>query len=246
MRVKPAGNDIVQTDCTARLASLEYFSDIYVAAPRLYKDGEKQHTPKTITQMVDQALIGTVKTGGKIGATVRVFQPTFRMIKTNGRDGSLSIVCRCEVHPLYNFSDGGTNKNVSEIAWNVLRALQGFSIQGIAGSLFADGDCLVPYFSEDRKMMTADVILQCSRRVVPLDSVVMPVISLIGNQVTLTNATAGADIYFTRDISLYPSRLVPGAQLYNGPFNAASGTVVRWAAYMPGLAGSFAGYQLIP
>ncbi len=141
--------ETVQTDFAARLQSLDYFRDVYVAAPRLWKEGEKLHTPKSITDKVDQALTGLIPTNGKVGAAVRIFQPTLYMKKTNGREALLLLVCRCEVNPIINVGPQGTNKNVSHIAYNVLRAGQGFTLMQGFCTLFADGECFLPYVSED-------------------------------------------------------------------------------------------------
>src|SRR5580698_6679208 len=160
----------VQTDFAARLRSLDYFGDVFIAAPRLWKEGEKLHTPKSITEKVDQALTGLIQTGGKIGAAVRVFQPTLSMKKTNGREALMLLVCRCEVNPILNLGAQGTNKNVSHIAYNVLRAGQGFTLMQGFCTLFADGECFLPYVSEDRKFATVDVLLQSNFAVSPLPS----------------------------------------------------------------------------
>jgi hypothetical protein len=237
-----------QTDFAARLRSLDYFGDVFIAAPRLWKEGEKLHTPKSITEKVDQALTGLVQTGGKIGAAVRVFQPTLSMKKTNGREALMLLVCRCEVNPILNLGAQGTNKNVSHIAYNVLRAGQGFTLM--------QGECFLPYVSEDRKFATVDVLLQSNFAVSPMDSVVTPRLSLGDNGlVTLQNVTAGANIFYSvaapcesaadNRISVFPAPQVPGALQYTAPFTVVSGTDVRWAAYLPGMAGSNAGFLQI-
>jgi len=235
-----------QTDFAARLRSLDYFGDVFIAAPRLWKEGEKLHTPKSITEKVDQALTGLIQTGGKIGAAVRVFQPTLSMKKTNGREALMLLVCRCEVNPILNLGAQGTNKNVSHIAYHVLRAGQGFTLMQGFCTLFADGECFLPYVSEDRKFATVDVLLQSNFAVSPMDSVVTPQLSLGDNGlVTLQNVTAGANIFYSCDSRIFPAPQVPGAQPYTAPFTVASGTDVRWAAYLPGMAGSNAGFLTI-
>ena len=236
----------VQTDFSARLQSLDYFGDIYVAAPRLWKEGEKLHTPKEITEKVDQALTGLMPTGGRIGAAVRVFQPTLAMKKTNGREALLMLVIRCEVNPILNASNSGTNKNVSHIAYNVLRAGQGFTLMSGFCTLFADGECFLPYVSDDRKFATVDVLLQANFAVSPLNSVVTPTLTQGANGlITLTNVTAGATIYYSCDTKIFPAPQVAAAKLYTGPFTVASGADLRWAAYADDMAGSNAGFQTI-
>lgn len=238
--------DIVQPFFAARLASLDFFSDIAIAAPRLWKEGERLHTPKSITDRIDQALTGLLPTGGKIGAAVRVFQPTLQMKKTNGREAGLYLVCRCEVNPVLNAGANGTNKNVSRIAYEVLRAGQGFTVLPGFCSLFADGDCFIPYVSEDRKFATVDVLLQSNFGISPLSMAVTPRLTLGSNGlVTFTNVTTGADIWYSTDLCVFPSPFVAGAQKYSGPFTVNSGTPVIWAAYQDGLSGSHVGFQTI-
>jgi len=248
--------ETVQTDFAARLQSLDYFDDIFIAAPRLWKEGEKLHTPKSISDKVDQALTGLIQTGGKIGAAVRIFQPTLSMKKTNGREALLLLVCRCEVNPVLNLGAQGTNKNVSHIAYHVLRAGQGFTLMQGFCTLFADGECFVPYVSEDRKFATVDVLLQSNFAVSPLDSVITPqLIQGPNGLITLQNVTAGAAIYYSCSgvsgnaagnwPAVFPAPNVAAATLYTGPFTLNSGAQIRWAAYLPGLAGSNVGFQII-
>jgi hypothetical protein len=238
--------ETVQTDFAARLQSLDYFGDIMVAAPRLWQEGEKLHTPKSINEKVDQALTGLIPSGGKIGAAVRVFQPTLAMRKTNGREALLMLVVRCEVNPLINFGANGTNKNISHIAYHVLRAGQGFTLMQGFCTLFADGDCFVPYAGDDRKFATVDVLLQSNFVVSPLNAVVTPGLTLGANGlVTLQNVTAGATIYYSLDPKIFPAPQVAGAQPYNAPITVDSGADIRWAAYLPGFAGSNVGFQTI-
>jgi hypothetical protein len=50
--------ELIQPDFAARLQSLDFFGDIAVAAPRVWKEGEKVNTPKSITERIDQTLTG--------------------------------------------------------------------------------------------------------------------------------------------------------------------------------------------
>lgn len=240
--------ELAQSFMCARLQSLDYFNDIYVAAPRVFKEGDKLGTPKIIHDQIDRALQGTQATGGKVGAAVRVFQPSFNNKSRNspGLQGIMTMLCRCEVHPLYNFTPTGTNKYVSEIGFQVL--LAGQTRFDNIGSFFAEGDCFLPYFSDDTKMMTVDVLLQCNLAVNPLPACVTPHLAVAGQQVTLTNVTPGAEIYYVvspADEAEFPSVLTPSARLYSGPFTVESGQAVTWAAYLPGLAGSNVGSKII-
>lgn len=238
--------DTAQTDFAARLQSLDYFSDIYVAAPRLWKEGEKITTPKSITERVDQALTGLLPTGGRIGAAVRVFQPTINVDDPNGRKAKLILVSRVEVHPILNTSASGTNKRASRIGYEVLRAGLGFSLMSGFCSLYCDGQSFLPYVSDDRKFETVDILHTANFTISPLDACKLPTLTLgDAGLVTLTNLTDGAAIWYSLDPSVFPSPLVTEAKQYAGPFNVAGGSIIRWAAYADDLAGSHVGFQAI-
>lgn len=237
---------IVQPYFAGRLQSLEYFGDILVAAPRLWKEGEKLHTPKSILEAVNNALGGLKMTGGKCGATVRVFQPTITVTKPDGRVGSLSLVCRVEVNPTINWGPRGTQKYAQNIAYEVLRHGTGFTILNGFCNLRAEGDCFLPYTNEELNYETVDVILQANVAISPPSAVVMPQLAQgPAGLVTLTNVTAGATIYYSLDSNIFPGPLTAGAVPYTVPFNVAAGSEVIWAAYLPGLAGSNVGFQTI-
>lgn len=234
--------ELAQMFMAARLRSQEYFQDIYIGAPRVFKEGDKIGTPKTINDQIDRALQGLQPTGGKIGAAVRVFQPAFTNKKPNlpGLQGMMSMLIRCETNPIYNFSATGTGKYVSEIGFQVLLAGQ-TRFAGI-GSFFAEGDCFLPYYSEDSKMMTVDVLLQCNLAVNPLPACQEPQASVADGVVTLTTLTPGAMLWYSTDGETFPGERETAAKLYSGPFVPPAGcTRLYFAAYKPGLAGSFVG-----
>lgn len=58
-----------------------------------------------------------------------------------------------------------------------------------------------------------------------------PLISLAGTTATLINNEAGSALYYTTDAS-FPGPSNPAAVLYSAPFTAASGTLLRAAAYL--------------
>lgn len=239
--------ELMQPDFAARLASLEFFGDIMVAAPRVWKEGEKIQTPKSITERVDQALTGLLPTNGKIGAAVRVFQPTVNVDDPNGRKAKLMMVTRCEVHPIFNNGNTGTQKKVSLIGYEVMRAGLGFSPLSGFCSLYCDGQSFLPYVSDDRKFETVDILLQANFSISQLDACKLPGFAVDGaGLVTLINVTAEAEIWYTTDLS-FPAPQIVTAKKYTGPFTVDAGTQLRWAAYMPdnSLAGSHAGFQTI-
>ena len=114
------------------------------------------------------------------------------------------------------------------------------------GSFFADGECFLPYYSDDTKMMTVDILLQCNLAVNPLPGCVTPQVAVADGLVTFTNLTDNAEIWYSTDGETFPSAFETGAQLYAGPFTApTAGTKIFFAAYKPGLAGSSVGAYLI-
>ena len=236
---------LAQTDLVAYLQSLDYFRDIAIAAPRVFKEGEKLHTPKSITEKIDQALTGLVQTGGKFGAAVRVFQPTVNVDAPNGRKGKLMLVARTEVNPILNFSNSGTNKHCSRIAYEVMRAGLGFSPAVGFFSLTCEGQSFLPYVSDDRKFETVDVLFQSNFTITPLDRLVTPHF-FVGSDGTVTlTSPEGAEIWFTLDPKIYPAPQMPGATKYEQPFQLPLNTQIRWAAYQTGRDGSCAGFQTI-
>lgn len=238
--------ELAQTFMAARLRAVDYFSDIYVAAPRVFKEGDKIVTPKTIHDKIDRALQGLTASNGRIGAAVRVFQPAFNNKRPNlpGLQGLMTMLIRCETHPILNFSGKGTNKYVSEIGFQVL--LAGQTRFNPIGSFYAEGECFLPYYSNDSQMMTVDILLQCSLAVNPLAGCVTPQCTVAGNQVSFTSLTPGAITWYTTDGEHFPSEFEPGAVKYAGPFTPpADCTQIFFADYKPGLAGSSVGCQLI-
>lgn len=238
--------ETIQTDFAARLASLDFFNDIAVAAPRVWKEGEKLSTPKSITEKIDQALTGLIQTNGKIGAAVRVFQPTINVTDASGRKAQLMLLARCEVHPIYNNAANGTQKRVSQIGYEVLRAGLNFPLMVGFCTLSCEGNSFLPYVSDDRKFETVDILFISNFGIAPLPSCVMPVLTQGDNGlVTFTNKTDGADIWYSLDPKVFPAPQVSAAKKYEGPFQVVSGAEIRWAAYSPGLAGSPAGFATI-
>ena len=232
----------VQTDLVARLQAMPFFKNIMIAAPRVWKEGEKLHTPKTITERVDQALIGLLPTGGGIGAAVRVFQPTVNVDKPNGRKAKLMMVARTEVHPIIN----NTGRLTSRIAFEVMRAGMGFSPMVGFCTLYCDGQSFLPYVSDDRKFETVDVLFQSDFTISPVDQPTTPAIAVGANGTVTLTSPEQADIWYTLDPKIFPSPQAPGAKLYAAPFQLPLNAQIRWAAYIDGLeAGSSAGFQTI-
>lgn len=239
-----------------RLAALDYFSDILVAAPRIWRDGEKLHAPKTILESVDNVLSGIKTTGGRCGAAVRVFQPALTMPKPNGREARLVLNCRIEVNPVLNFGPRGTHKPAQAIAYEVLRHGTGFTLLNGFCTLYAEGDCFLPYLNEELGYETVDVALQANCVVTPPNAVAMPTITVGANGlVTLATVTAGAAIYYViapksqqgspRFTTVFPSPRQAGASQYSGPFTMNSGDDLVCAAYLPGMAGSNVNFQTV-
>lgn len=236
---------LLQTFLAARISSVSYFSDIAVAAPRLYLDGTKVTTPKTINDKLDATLNGLVPVAGKIGATVRVLQPVFNVEKKNlpGPQGRLVIPILCQAHPIYNFSASGTGKYDIEIALEVVRALHAWRVPAFGWSLYADGDSIVSYFDDEKKFMTSEVMVHTVSQLTPRTDVAKPVIAVATGSATLTCSTSGAAIYYTLDGETFPS--AADGTLYSAPFAVTAGQTLLCAAYKTGSHGSEIAHQLI-
>jgi len=238
----------LQTFIEGRIKSVAYFSDIAVAAPRLYIEGTKVTTPKTIDDKVDQTLLGLTPVAGKIGAAVRVLQPVFNVPKTNlpGPQGRLIVPILCQSHPIYNFSATGTGKRDNAIAIEVARALHGWRVSAFGWSFYAEGDAITSYFDDEKKFMCSEVLVHTISQLQPRTDVAKPVISVdIDNAATITCATSGATIYYSVDGETFP-RSGPAASFpYGGAFNVASGATILAAAYKSGLHGSEIAHQLV-
>lgn len=233
--------NLLQSFIAGRLQSVAYFGDIAVAAPRLYLEGTKITTPKTINDKLDQVLNGLEKVNNKIGASVRVLQPVFNVEKKNlpGPQGRLIVPVLCQVHPIYNFSASGTGKYDLSIAIEVVRALHGFRVPAFAWSLYADGDTINSYFDDEKKFMTSEVMVHTISQIQPRTDVAKPVIAVDNDSsATITCATSGASIYYTLDGVSYPRNGETNATPYGGAFNAPQGTVILAAAYKTDLHGS--------
>lgn len=236
--------ELIQPDFGARLQSLEFFGDIAIGMPRLWKEGEKLSTPKSINEQLDRTLAGMQKVNGKIGATVRVFQPTINVDEPNSRKCKVMLLSRSEVHPILNNTPDGTNKKVSRIGLEVLRAGLGFTLmQGIC-TLYAEGQSYLPYVSDDRGFETVDVLHQANCTLGKLEACLLPKLVRGDNGAISFEGEAGAEIYYSTDLS-FPTAHILGAKLFDQPFIVNSGTRLRWAAYAPGLAGSDIGFETI-
>lgn len=242
----------LQTDVAGRLQSLEYFEDVAVAAPRLFRDGDKLSTPKSIDENLDRALTGLTLTGGRVGAAVRVLQPLFTTEHRNlpGPKGRLVLTVRCQVHPTINFGPNGTGKYVTSIAIEVARALHGWVVSGFNWRLHADGDTIQPYFDEEKNLLTAEVLIHTQVQIPPLESLALPALALSRQELVQHDYTVtitvpeGQSVYYTTDGETFPRE--GRGTIYTEPFHADYGTVLRWAAYAPGSAGSSVGYQIVP
>lgn len=185
--------------------------------------------------------------GGPAGCGVLVEVPAFRVEKPNSAGPLRYLVVSAVVmeEPNLNFTDGGTKISAEEAAEAVLDTLHGLRIDG-AGALYADVDA-IRSADEFEGLVAYRVSLQMKSPRAQTDRVAIPTITEAARHVTLTCATAGADIWYTTDESFpWPGNSAAAGTgtgvLYEGPFDLdPSVTVLRWAAYKTGMLGSNVG-----
>ncbi len=230
----------LQADFVARLNSLAYFADIQVIALSAFPQGgrTKPESVEALLDRINQSLAGLVEKDGKVGACVLVPLPTLdgRFPNVPGPQLRLRLSVQVLINPIINEGSTGTQKELSEIALNVIQAGHHFQLQNVAG-LTAGEDAFSPGVDEEKGLLVGVVTLESLLQLDQPTSVAMPA-ATVAASVTLTCATSGASIYYTTDESL-PWVDNATALLYSAPFvTPASGTVIRAAAYKSGSNGS--------
>jgi hypothetical protein len=185
----------------------------------------------------------TGKNGRKgCGATVRM--PSIQGLQPNVAPAQGEVVVTVEVveNPEINFNAGGTQVSCEEAARAARTALHQFAIEGKI-LLYQDEKAIEPLAGVEKEFpgclgyrvrlrgrMSEGAAAKCAQ----------PAISAPGQTVSLSAMEEGTSIYYTTDGS-FPGPGNAGALVYEEPFAAGAGTVVRWAGYAGGCLGSDAG-----
>jgi hypothetical protein len=196
---------------------------------------------------------------GSVGCGILVMMPTERGLFPNvsppQTDDQLTLWV--VENPEMNFDAGGAMVECERVARMVRQCLHQFGIEGLL-MLYQEDMAIVPiadihrvypgccgYQVQLRGRMSETVVPKC----------VLPSLTEVSGTITLSTTDVGAAIWYSTDGSFPgPGRaavLAPGgrhgagALLYSAPFTVASGTVVRWAAYLANYYGSDCGHATI-
>ena len=231
----------LQSDFAARLNSLAYFSTIEVIALSAFPSGGRTSpaSVETLLGKIAQSLAGLNEKNGKVGACIVVPLPTLdgRFPNIPGPQVRLRLSVQILINPILNESETGTQKELSEIALNVIQAGHHFQVQNVAG-LTSGEDAFSPGVDEEKGLLVGIVTFESLLQLDQPVSAVSPQFNVASGLVTLTTTTSGASIYYSTDETL-PWSGNASSLLYSAPFaTPAAGTVVRAAAYKSGINGS--------
>lgn len=223
---------ILRDDLAARLNADEWFSTINVLTER-----------KSDLLSAIEKSIGPMKAkGGKSGTCVVVMSPVATDDLPDVGAAILSPVLSFRIleNPLINNSGVGTKKEALSTAKRIVMLMKHFSIAGVCTALIPDKPTVVPVadpvapVAYEVRFRTRDDDGQTIPKVLPVS--LSPTGGAAPQTVTLTCATPGAAIYYTKDGS-YPWSGNATATLYTAPFSVTSPATVRAGAF---LAGAFA------
>lgn len=237
----------LQSDITTRLDSEPLLALIPVKSLRKL----------VITSELDANLITTTpKTNGtKIGAGIVVGMPTIEVPEPNipGPMLKAMIPIRVLENPTVNQdAANGTLMTAEEIAITVLQNLHQMGFYGWE-TIYGARRGVVPHTAEDTAGFVAyDVIFEAALPLSDVFQVNLPTLNVTEPaqvwQVTLTDTTGGAAIYYTVDGSC-PGSANGAAVLYAGVFaipKIPGQTVTfRWCAYKAGMRGSDVGQAVL-
>ena len=168
---------------------------------------------------------------GRTGAGIVIEMPVVGVRQPNApgpqADATISLLV-LEQPELNLDASGGTQVTAEEIALTLLQSLHHWHLQGL-GSLFALGNAIEP-MNEFEGHVGYRVTLGVQFAQDQLARVEPPVITWDTGVVTITCATVGASVYYTKDES-FPTTTTA---LYGAPFTVTVDTVVRACAYLTG------------
>jgi len=207
----------LQQDCAARINANVFFHYVEAVAIR---------DLQTLAA-IEQGLSGVKRKNGKSGAGVQVLMSLLDVDKPNPA-GPITvgrITLRCQELPAINYGASGTRLSSEELALKCLDIFHHWS-PGYLATLRAGRDAVNPNLDFSPRI-THDVTFTFDLALAQTSKVLTPQISVSGGLVTITCATAAAEIYYTIDESL-PTKAPPNGSLYTDPFTAPdAGVVVR-------------------
>jgi hypothetical protein len=216
-----------------------------LSAPGLGNVNAASYRKLRLQSEVDWSGIWMTPRNGKSGCGVLVEMPSFEVPSPNLPGPCAELVVNCAVmeEPNINMEpSGGTLLSAEEVAQLVLDTLHGLVIEGI-GALYADRKAIVDA-PEFEGLVAYRVVLRLMMQRPPTERVAEVAVAENGLEVTLSCATAGAEIYYTED-GTFPGESNGAAVKYAGPFTL-TGTVLRVAAFKAGMVQSNVGQLTVP
>ncbi len=172
---------------------------------------------------------------GKIGVCIIVLMPSLTPESGAGPRYKITLTVQVIEMPLINLGDQGTGISAERLA-EIVRSLGHYFQNGFGGTYYFDG--MEPITVVDGQISYGVKFSRIGGDS-PAVKVTLPHLAADnGNvspaNVTLTNTTAGADIWYTTDDS-YPSSKNPSAHLYSDPFLQSEPATIRVAAEKTGM-----------
>lgn len=187
---------------------------------------------------------------GKYGCGILVNMPSLR-----GKDPNITVpvgdwtqTIDVIENPELNFGPQGTQVTCEQTARTIRSLLHQFNIVGL--SILYQDDLVIEPIADANKLWPNCLAYRVSFQLPTIADAAIPkcvmpnITSDAAGNVTITPGAAGDTIYYTVDGSFpcannLTTATPPGtAVLYTGPFQAASGTIVRATGYATGFAGS--------
>lgn len=200
-------------------------------------DGEPMVGQSTmIEDEINQALGGSNMKNGKTGIVAIVMLPDVRPLSMESPGPQLEMIAVIRVmeNRLFNEGSTGTGISSSRLGLHISQLLHRRPIQG-AWTFKPDGDKMLQEQTLPDDVMVHEVRFVMSRSVEQLEKVSTPVITVAGNDLTITCATDGALIYYSLDGS-WPGQHNANSFLYDGTVNLSTTedvTTIRAVAYDP-------------
>ena len=236
----------LQQDLTDKLNSESYFATISVVKLR----------DLVIAQDISKLLPHLTAKGGKLGCGVLINMPEITNAFANAEPPVSDFQLSADVieNPELNFLSGtGTGLTCEEVARQVRYIFNLFALGLDPGGetiMVRDGGAAIvpvpdiqrmfPGCAGYRVLMTLRVTEEQQSRTAK------PTLTNATDEITLTNNSEGATIYYTTDGSFPGPGNPASANVYVEPFAATSGATVRYAAYLAGSLGSDVGNFIAP
>lgn len=227
-----------QLDIAARLQGAAYFADVpvFVLRPRA------SATATQIQDKINASLGALTAQNGKSGLCATVLMPAISTQRPELPGPYLHVQCtvRVQENVIVNMGANGTRIACEDAAVAVAQTLHLWTPGGTAGIVRAGAETIRPEKPAEGRV-TYDVLVESELDLACLAKSPLPFPTATAGFVTIACADPEAVIYYTIDGSLPwagTAGNVSTAEVYSAPFAAATGTLVRCAAYSAGELGS--------